>query len=118
MRSTHCTRSSAESFGATASMRAIVDFWRGEVPLSRAFWRWGILGGAIVSLFSTVLALALLVADAPAWLAALVFAAHIPWNLVLFVGVWRSTERTEVSRETAHLARLTILVWVVALSLF
>ena len=75
------------------------------------------LGGGIVSLFSTLLALALLAAEAPAWLALLVFAAHIPWNLVLLVGVWRSTARAGVSREIAYGARLTILAWVVALSL-
>lgn len=99
------------------SMRAIVDFWRGDLPLSRAFWRWGIVGGAVVGLFCTVLALVLLTAGAPGWLAAMVFSAHIPWNLVLFVGVWRSTERAEVDRGTAHLVRLTILVWVIALTL-
>jgi hypothetical protein len=54
---------------------------------------------------------------APAWLAVLVFAAHIPWNLVLLVGVWRSAERPGVSPAAANLARLVILAWVVVLSL-
>ena len=98
-------------------MQTIVEFWRGRLPLGRAFWLWGILGGGVVSLFSTLLALALLAAEAPAWLAMLVFAAHIPWNLVLLVGVWRSTERGGVSREIAYGARLIILAWVIALSL-
>jgi uncharacterized membrane protein len=97
-------------------MRSIVEFWRGDLPLSRAFWHWGLVGGGIVSLFSTALVLALVAADVPGWLALLVFAAHIPWNLILLVGVWRSAERAEVSRDTAHLARLVIVVWVVALS--
>ena len=44
--------------------------------------------------------MALLAAEAPAWLAMVVYAAHIPWNLVLLVGVWRSAGRGEVSRET------------------
>jgi hypothetical protein len=95
----------------------IVEFWRGGLPLGRAFWLWGILGGGIVSLFATLLALMLLAAGAPAWLAALVFAAHIPWNLMLLVGVWRSAGRPGVSRATANLARLVILLWVVVLSL-
>lgn len=98
-------------------MGAIGEFWNGELPLARAFWRWGILGGAVVGLFSSALALTLVAADAPGWLALLVFAAHIPWNLVLLVGVWRSAERPEVGRDTANLARLAILAWVVALSL-
>ena len=67
-------------------MRAIVELWRGGLPLGRAFWLWGVLGGAAVGLSSTLLAVALLAAEAPAWLAALAFAAHLPWNLVLLVG--------------------------------
>lgn len=97
-------------------MRRIVEFWRGNLPLGRAFWLWGILGGAIIGLVSTLLALALLVAGAPTWLAMLVFAAHLPWNLVLLIGIWRSAGRSRVSRDTASLARLVILAWVVALS--
>ncbi|WP_342240268.1 hypothetical protein [Inquilinus sp. OTU3971] len=98
-------------------MQAIVRFWCGELPLGRAFWLWGILGGAIVNLVSTLLALMLLTAHAPTWLAALVFIAHLPWNVVLLIGVWRSAGRDETSRKTADLARMTILAWVVALSL-
>jgi hypothetical protein len=98
-------------------IRRIVEFWRGGVPLDRAFWLWGILGGGIVSLFTTLLALMLLAAGAPAWLAVLVFAAHIPWNFVLLVGVWRSAGRPEISHAAANLMRLIILVWVVVLSL-
>jgi hypothetical protein len=97
-------------------MQTIVEFWHGNLPLGRAFWLWGLLGGGIVSLFSTLLALALLAAEAPVWLAMLVFAVHIPWNLVLLVGVWRSAGRAGMSREIAHAARLIILAWVVALS--
>ncbi len=61
-------------------MGAVVEFWRGGVPLGRAFWSWGILGGAVVSLFSTLFAVLLVAAEAPVWLAVLVFAAHLPWT--------------------------------------
>ena len=98
-------------------MRTIIELWRGELPLGRAFWLWGILGGGVVALFITILALALLTPGAPAWLAALVFAADIPWNLVLLVGVWRSAGRPEVGRDTASLVRAVMTVWVVILSL-
>ena len=47
----------------------------------------------------------------------LVFAAHIPWNLVLLVGVWRSAGRSEVSPAAANFARFVILAWAVVLSL-
>ena len=95
----------------------IVEFFRGGLPLGRAFWLWGILGGGIVSLFSTLLALTLIAASAPAWLAVLAFAAHIPWSLMLLVGIWRSAGRPEVSPAAANLARTVILAWVVVLSL-
>ena len=98
-------------------VRTIAEFWRGDLSLSRAFWLWGIVGGGVVSVFATLLALMFVAAGAPAWLAVLVFAAHIPWNLVLLVGVWRSAGRPEVSHTTANVARLAITVWVVALSL-
>jgi hypothetical protein len=102
--------------GEMRGMRAVVQFWRGGLPLGRAFWFWGILGGGVVSLLTTVLALTLITAGAPAWLAALVLAAHIPWNLILLLGVWRSAERPEVNRDTAWLARLAIVVWVIVIS--
>jgi hypothetical protein len=97
-------------------MRAVVELWRGDLPLGRAFWLWGVLGGGVVALFATIPALALLTGGAPAWLAVLAFAAHVPWNLVLLVGVWRSAGRPEVGRDTARLARLIIAAWAVALS--
>jgi hypothetical protein len=98
-------------------IRTIVEFFRGGLPLGRAFWLWGILGGGIVSLFATLLALTLIAAGAPAWLAVLVFAAHIPWNLVLLVGVWRSAGQPGVRPAAASLARLVILAWAVVLSI-
>jgi hypothetical protein len=103
--------------GGRGDIRTIVQFWRGGLPLGRALWIWGIVGGGIVSLFATLFALMLIAAGAPAWLGVLVFVAHIPWNLVLLVGVWRSAGRPEVSRGAANLARLVILAWVVVLSL-
>ena len=99
------------------AIRIIVKFFRGGLPLGRAFWHWGILGGGIVSLFATMLALTLIAAGAPAWLAVLIFAAHIPWNGVLLVGVWRSAGRPGVSPAAASLARLVIVAWLVVLSI-
>jgi hypothetical protein len=105
------------SAGGRVDMHGIVEFWRGDVPLGRAFWLWGVLGGGVVNLFTTIFALALVTAGAPAWLVAFVFALHILWNLVLLIGIWRSAGRPEVGRDTASLARLVTLAWVVVLSL-
>jgi hypothetical protein len=97
-------------------VREVLELWRGGLSLGRAFWLWGVLGGAAVGLFTTLVAVILLAAGAPAWLAALAFAVHLPWNLVLLVGMWRSAGRPEVDRAAALLARAVMLGWVVALS--
>src|SRR3954453_14318612 len=90
-------------------VRTVVEFWRGDLPLGRAFWLWGILGGGPVNLLATMSALALVVAGTPTWVIVVVFVAHLPWNLGLLVGVWRSAGRPEVGRDTAPLARLAII---------
>ena len=97
-------------------MKTLQDFWRGDVPLGRAIWVWGILGGGLVSLASTLLALAVLANGGPGWLSVAVFSAHLPWNLFLLVGVWRSSARETVRKELAQMARLSIVVWVIALA--
>ncbi len=45
-----------------------------------------------------------------------VFLAHVPWNLVLLAGVRRSAGWPEVGPDTVTLARATVFVWVVLLS--
>lgn len=97
-------------------MPPVAAFWRGELPLARAFWAWGILGGALVNLAATLAATVLLVAEAPALLAAAVFAAPIPWNLALIAGVWRSAAHVGGGAQ-ADLARIAILVWALVLCL-
>jgi hypothetical protein len=96
---------------------AVAEFARGGLPLGRAFWIWGILGGAAVNLFATLAAVALLSAELSPWLAAAAFAAPIPWNILLLVGVWRSGQRPEVGRDLGFVAQLAIAAWVVVLCL-
>jgi hypothetical protein len=86
-------------------------FWRGDVALGEAFWLWGILGGGVFNLFATLLAAMLLTFEAPAWMAAAVFAAHIPANIALLAGVWRSSAQPNVGAERRLLARATMAVW-------
>jgi hypothetical protein len=96
-------------------MGSILEFWRGGVPLGQAFWLWGLLGGAVINLFATLLMVFLLTAGAPAWIAAVLFAAHLPVNVLLLVGVWRSAGRPEVGGDTAALARVAMVAWVAVL---
>ena len=99
---------SAPARGAHADDRRVLPRQPSAWPRLLAL---GHPGRVLVSLFSTLFALALLAAEAPAWPAIVVFAAYIPWNLVLLVGVWRSAEQGGVSREIAHGDRLLILAW-------
>ena len=98
-------------------MAAIREFWLGGLPLGQAFWLWGVLGGAVVNLFGTLFALILLTLDVSPWLVALLMAAHIPFNLFLLVGVWRSSARPEVSDDHRQLARILMSVWALLLSI-
>jgi hypothetical protein len=93
------------------------DFWAGRLPLGQAFWLWGIIGGGVVNLFTTLLALALITFRVPGWVALAVMLAPIPWNVGLAVGVWRSAGRPGVGQELAALARTLIIGWVVLISM-
>ena len=98
-------------------MAAILQFWRGGLPLGEAFWLWGILGGGVVNLFGTLAALLLLTEEVSAWLVVLLLVAHIPFNLFLLVGVWRSSARPEIGSKRRQLARICMTAWVIALSI-
>lgn len=97
-------------------MNALRDFWQGDLPLHEAFWLWGILGGAVLALFATLFGLMLLTFEAPPWLVVALFVGHIPFNLILLVGVWRSAGRPEVGENARLLARSCMSVWAVLLS--
>lgn len=67
--------------------------WRGEVPLRRLFWRDMLAVGSFVNVLASFAALAAAAAGAPmAWAAALHF-APVPWNVFLFVVLWRRPGR-------------------------
>jgi hypothetical protein len=95
---------------------AIREFWSGGLPLGQALWLWGVLGGVVVNLFGTLFALILLTMDISPWLVAALMAAHIPFNLFLLVGVWRSSARPEVSANRRQLTRLFMSAWALLLS--
>ena len=98
-------------------MSALRQFWQGDLPLSEAFWIWGILGGGVLALFLTVFALMLLAFEAPAWTAVALMVLHVPANLYLLVGVWRSAGRTGVGPDLRFAARTVMGVWALILSL-
>jgi hypothetical protein len=96
---------------------ALRRFWQGDLPLAEAFWIWGILGGGVLALFLTVFALMLLAFEVPTgWVVALMV-LHVPANLYLLVGVWRSAGRPGVGPDLRLVARLVMGAWALVLSL-
>jgi hypothetical protein len=90
--------------------------WRGEVPLARAFWDFGIIGGTALNALTTVLSLALLAADGLETVALAAFVLPVPYNLLIVVAVWRSASAYQGRRLWAGLARLAIIAWAAAAS--
>lgn len=85
--------------------------WRGEIPLSRLFWRDMVLVASAINLATTIAALAVLGMKAPAWAAFAVHFAALPYNLFLFLAVWRTAEK--VTPATAWIAQLGAAAWLI-----
>ncbi|HSA80621.1 MAG TPA: hypothetical protein VLE23_07340 [Geminicoccaceae bacterium] len=110
------TTSHAAEEGPRAAGSFLRRLWAGEIPLARVFWHYAMIGGSVLNVAATLLAMALLAADAPAVFALVAFALPIPYNLFVLVAVWRSASAYEGPRLLADLARVTCLIWAVAAS--
>ncbi len=88
---------------------AVLRLWRGEEPLARAFWDWGILGGLLVNM-ATSFAFWLLLSDdqiLPAYLIG--YGLSNAYNLLIGVGIWRSVGREVTDAGRAWRIRLVTL---------
>ena len=90
----------------------IRDVWSGALPLSRVLWFDTILIGSVVNIITLIVALALFAAHAPTPLAFGIFLFPIPYNVMLFIGVWRSASK--VKDDWAFLARAIVSIWLIA----
>ena len=90
--------------------------WLGDLPLHVVFWNWAVLGGMIVNLITSSLFLFLLVSDQI--VAAIIggYLLSLPYNFIVTVGVWRSSERYEGDRHWAELAKLVTVCGMLLLS--
>lgn len=68
--------------------------WHGSVPLSRVFWRDMLGVGTLINLLASLAALILLSQGLVPPMAVALHFAPIPYNLFLFMAVWRSPQRT------------------------
>jgi hypothetical protein len=79
-------------------MASLIGFfsrrWRGDVPLSRVLWL-DMLGiGTFINLLASLAALILLSQKLDPRIAVALHFAPLPYNLFLFMAVWRSPQRT------------------------
>lgn len=86
--------------------------WRAQVPLRRVLGRDMLLVGTAINLGAALAGLLLFASDAPTSVAASVYFAPVPYNLFLFVAVWRAAE--QVGEPHASLVRIVAFAWLVA----
>jgi hypothetical protein len=85
--------------------------WRGEAPLATVFWRDTIIVGTALNVLTGLAAIVLLVSGVPAAIALLVHFSLLPWNVFLFLAVWRTAERVKPSE--ALFVRVATAIWFV-----
>ncbi len=88
--------------------------WSGKVPLAKVFWNDMVLVGTIVNVITTLLAMVLFIADALIILVVMTFFSPIPFNIFLFVSVWRSAD--SATGTNACVARIAALAWFFAVT--
>ena len=98
-------------------MTILLRLWRGELPLSQAFWNWAVIGAIIVNGATSILFLVLIMNGytAAAFIAG--YVCSVPYNVVAAVGVWRSAARYEGEKHWADIARIVAVVGLGLLSL-
>jgi hypothetical protein len=92
---------------------AILDLWRGKLPLWAAYWGWGVLGGVAFGGLATVVEKAL--KDNPQSLfpifaAAAIGITSIVYSVIAAVGVWRSANNYRGWRGWAILAKASVII--------
>lgn len=89
--------------------------WRGEAPLAITFWRDMLFVGTALNIPVGLIAILLDTAGAPVGVVLTVFFALLPWNLFLFIAVWRcASNATPIS---ALVAKTGAALWLTAVSI-
>ena len=98
-------------------MKGVGRLWSGELPLQEAFWTWAVVVGLVINVTTSVLFLALMLADWPIAALVLGYGFSVPYNVIAVVGVWRSADRYPGDRRWADLARIAVVLGMVLLSI-
>ncbi len=89
------------------STHAIGRYWRGEGPLWKVYWLWGVAGSWLLALAFWALRAALGDGHTFLILGALVMVPYTAWILV---SVWRCAFNVK-NENYGHIARLLTIVW-------
>ncbi len=98
-------------------MNTLRRLWRGDLPLSQAFWNWAVIGAIAVNGLTSILFLILIMNDYIVAAFIVGYALSVPYNVVVTVGVWRSAGRYAGDRRWADLARIVTVSAMTILSL-
>jgi hypothetical protein len=99
----------------TSPLKPFADLLQGRQPLRRALWRYALFFGTMINLVGLFAALVQIAAEAPALLAAAAFLLPLAYVVLAVVGVWRSAGQPGVPAGEASGARVTVLLWAVAM---
>jgi hypothetical protein len=105
----------SETGTAEAGAGFFLPRWRGLVPLDRLFWRDMVVLATGINLATSAAALAMLGAKLPLAAALAVHFAPMPYNLFLFLCVWRTAAAKP--GPIASLAPVFAAVWLVLATL-
>lgn len=85
--------------------RLVIDLWRGDVPLATSFWEYNIVYGILLNAAALLVFLALLTQDQPL-VGMIVHSIPTPYNLFMFVAVWRAAGKYTGPRELSAAGRI------------
>jgi hypothetical protein len=98
-------------------MSAVKSFllsrWHGEVPLGTVFWRDMIGVATALNILTGLTSIVLIVSGFPVVLGLCVHFCLLPWNIFLFLAVWRGADR--IAQSEALVVRTVAAVWLVAM---
>ena len=86
--------------------------WTGELPLARVFWIDMLFVGTLINFVTLLAAILLFAGKERPGMAVAIFLLHIPYNILVFTGVWRSAARE--AAEQRWFARSVAAIWFVA----
>ncbi|MFP6748028.1 MAG: hypothetical protein VCD66_10580 [Alphaproteobacteria bacterium] len=93
------------------------ELWAGRRPLKEAFWWYAVAYGFLLNFVTSLVFFAQLANDTNMVWVALAFAVPIPYNIFAVVAVWRSAGRYPGPEKWADWARISSMVWMLALTL-